>query len=75
MKVDQYSWTSKNGWEPKLPVGEKDSQLVLVFGEREALSRGGLIEEINNAFSDAVTVGCSTAVSYTHLTLPTICSV
>jgi len=61
MKVHQYSWSAKNGWEPELPVADEKSQLVLVFGETEALSRGGLVGEIVRAFPEADTVGCSTA--------------
>ncbi len=61
MKVTQFTWSESQGWSPELPKSDRNANLVLIFGGRSALSRGGLIDEIVGAFPEAPSVGCSTA--------------
>ena len=61
MKVTQFTWSEKQGWSPELPNANIDASLIFLFGGRNALSRGGLMDEILEAFPEAPSVGCSTA--------------
>ncbi|MEO8347504.1 MAG: FIST N-terminal domain-containing protein [Acidobacteriota bacterium] len=51
-----------SGWLPHPPSGSvMTPQLVLTFGSPSALKEPGLLEEVTNAFPDALLFGCSTA--------------
>lgn len=55
-------WIASTGWQNGRP-GERGvaAQLVLVFGSREILADGRLIEEVRAAYPAAHLLGCSTA--------------
>jgi len=66
MKVEQYTWTSVDGWMPQLRAADLARAcgvvpLVLVFGATELLAEGEHLGEIRRAFPSGYIVGCSTA--------------
>jgi hypothetical protein len=63
MKVEQFEWTKRGGWEPSLPVKvpRGSVQLVLLFGDPEQLRAQGCASLVEQAFPEAHMFGCSTA--------------
>ncbi len=61
MKTRQARWTPEHGWTPTLSDGDQSADLVLVFGDREALEDANRRREIRAAFPNAIITGCSTA--------------
>ena len=59
MRVEQLEWSAPGGW--RTPPTLTDAELVLVFGDREALSSGKFADEFVAAWPDAARIGCSTA--------------
>lgn len=59
MKVEQLTWSNRDGW-PR-PAAIADAQLVLVFGDRSAISSAGFATGIATQWPDAARIGCSTA--------------
>lgn len=59
MKVEQITWSAKEGWQqpPALP----GAQLVLVFGDPQALTSAAFIASLATHWPKAASVGCSTA--------------
>ncbi|MCA9736595.1 MAG: FIST C-terminal domain-containing protein [Gemmatimonadota bacterium] len=59
MKVEQAQWTPTQGWSGDL--GPEGADLVLVFGAREPLEAGAVLEELAARQPGTPLVGCSTA--------------
>lgn len=59
METEQRVWTADQGWES--PARLKDPQLVLVFGDKEALGRPDRLAELQAAYPGAHLCGGSTA--------------
>lgn len=59
MKVEQAQWTPRQGWSGDL--GPAGADLVLVFGAREPLEAGAVLEELAERQPGTPLVGCSTA--------------
>lgn len=59
MKVQQCLWSEDSQWSG--PAPDADAQLVLVFGDRAAISRPALGPELAARWPAAAIVGCSTA--------------
>ena len=62
MIIKQYSWTTPAGFTSPLSDREEESpQLALIFGSRRALEDSFPLNELKNAFPQAIFAGCSTA--------------
>ncbi|NNN05690.1 MAG: hypothetical protein HKL90_07300, partial [Elusimicrobia bacterium] len=62
MEIEQARWTPNGGWTPAAPgrlAGR--AHLVLIFGDRDVLENGRVVEEARRLYSGAVLFGCSTA--------------
>ncbi|MEO8677506.1 MAG: FIST N-terminal domain-containing protein [Vicinamibacterales bacterium] len=59
MQVQQSSWSPASGWR-HVP-GLRDAQLVLVFGDRNAIGCDRLVADLAAAWPAAIAIGCSTA--------------
>lgn len=59
MKVEQLTWTGSEGWQK--PAALHDAQLVLVFGDRSAITNARLAEASRANWSTAAVIGCTTA--------------
>ena len=59
MKVEQLTWSDREGW-PK-PAALADAELVLVFGDRAALGSRKFATDLDAQWPDAARIGCSTA--------------
>ena len=65
-------------WVAKFPVGKQRSAIIGSLHAVQEHNQGYLTPELMNAVADYLDLPCIyvyEAVSYTHLTLPTICSV
>ena len=58
IQQSHHQWTEQSGWQPELPKGTFNPQLVLVFG---ALQHQQAIDELAHCFQGAVITGCSSA--------------
>lgn len=62
MRTEQLHWNEKDGW-----IGSADSldsastNLVFLFGSRDALKKPNLIAEIKAKYPNAILIGCSTS--------------
>lgn len=62
MRIKQRIWTNKQGWTPVLEgVRDEQTQLILIFGQRQLLENPNFFEEIRQAYPNAHLFGCSTA--------------
>jgi hypothetical protein len=61
MKIEQARWTAAEGWQPGMPGGVSEPQLLLVFGGRSVLEQEAPIEALRRAYPEAHLMGCSTA--------------
>lgn len=61
MKIEQCTWRDKKGWITSPPGELKSAHWVLTFGSRDVLQEPGHIQNIRDAYPDALIVGCSTA--------------
>jgi hypothetical protein len=62
MKVEQFQWTEKKGWQPALQnVSLNKAQLVFLFGSTALLKSKKDLNVIRDAYPQAQLVGCSTA--------------
>lgn len=59
MNVEQQSWSDSDGWQQ--PAALADAHLVLVFGERAALSAATFAASLAARWPTAMRIGCSTA--------------
>jgi hypothetical protein len=59
MLVEQITWSEKEGWQR--PAEHAGAQLVLVFGERAALTNEKFAFSLAAQWPKAVRIGCSTA--------------
>ena len=59
MRVDQLSWSEAAGWSAAA-ADQKNANLVLFFGRRQALACGARYHELRAMFPDAHILGCST---------------
>jgi hypothetical protein len=59
MQVEQITWTAAGGWQHDAALG--GAQLVLVFGERAAISHPQLLSGLSARWPAARSIGCSTA--------------
>ena len=59
MLVEQITWSDKDGWQR--PAEHAGAQLVLVFGERAALTNEKFPFSLAAQWPKAVRIGCSTA--------------
>lgn len=59
MLVEQITWSEKDGWQR--PAEHAGAQLVLVFGERAALTNEKFAFSLAAQWPKAVRIGCSTA--------------
>lgn len=62
MEIEQARWTSDGGWMPA-PPGRLAGRagLVLIFGDRDLLETGRVLQEARRLYPEAVLCGCSTA--------------
>lgn len=62
MRVEQRRWSQDLGWMPELPwVLGKSAQLILIFGATKILKERKCVEQVKDAYPNALIVGCSTA--------------
>jgi hypothetical protein len=59
MNVEQITWSEREGWQR--PAVQGGAQLVLVFGDRSALSSNTFPFSLASQWPKAVRIGCSTA--------------
>ncbi|HYE87938.1 MAG TPA: FIST N-terminal domain-containing protein [Vicinamibacterales bacterium] len=59
MKVEQIKWSAQKSWHE--PAALSGAQLVLVFGDRAALTTDGFASSLKSRWPAAATIGCSTA--------------
>lgn len=59
MNVEQLSWSSSDGWQTPVAIGDAD--LVLVFGDRAALANPRFAADLAAKWPSAARIGCSTA--------------
>jgi hypothetical protein len=59
MKVEQIAWSEATGWEK--PAAIPDAQLVLVFGDRQAIADSRVAADLAERWPRAIHIGCSTA--------------
>jgi hypothetical protein len=60
MHCEPLDWSAAGGWR-RTGRGASDAGLVLYFGERGALERGGHFEALRRLFPNADIAGCSTS--------------
>ncbi len=62
MKIEQKLWTPEGGWENIIDnqLGKK-ANIVLAFGDKEALSDSSRYEELRSYYPEADIITCSTA--------------
>ncbi len=61
MKIEQRIWDRNKGWNIKLPYNSSKTQLLLIFGAKECLLNEKLLQQIKEAYPNALLFGCSTA--------------
>ena len=62
MRLEQRRWSQDLGWIPELPgVLGKSAQLILIFGATAILKEGKCVEQVRDAYPNALIIGCSTA--------------
>lgn len=62
MKLEQSHWTAEASWQrTHASLNGAAAQLVLVFGDRYALERPDVLEELSAIHPDAELIGCSTS--------------
>ncbi|MFT5849814.1 MAG: hypothetical protein ACI9H6_000636 [Patiriisocius sp.] len=62
MKIEQKIWTEVNGWEAcKSTLTTENPQLVLVFGGKDAIKMPEHMLSLQNSYTDADVLMCSTA--------------
>jgi hypothetical protein len=59
MQIEELRWTSECGWRPQRPSGGARADLVIYFGDRDALRRGDCFAELRAAYPDAHLIGGS----------------
>ena len=62
MRVEQRRWTRHGGWsEPLSGAGVRNPQVVILFGARNALGQGDVLQALRALYPDARQIGCSTS--------------
>lgn len=62
MKVEQNTWNPADGWGNVGPEGlEGAASLAFVFAGRHVLQRREVLQDVQNAYPNAILFGCSTA--------------
>jgi hypothetical protein len=59
MKVEQLTWSDRDGWQP--PATISDADLVLVFGDRAVIGSEKFAADTVTRWPGAARIGCSTA--------------
>lgn len=61
MRVAQSRWTAEAGWGPAPEASDPPPDLILVFGDRDALDAGDALPDIQAAFPRSPLAGCTTS--------------
>lgn len=61
MKIEQYCWDERDGWDNDPAIGRMNADLVFIFGSTRLITGSSCVARLRELFPRAGMIGCSTA--------------